>query len=95
MCGVPHHMVAVADPGEQWSVARYSEAATACVDDILSRGKLPIVAGGTGLYVSSLAELDILISPQIPVRYFAQLRLRQMLCFWQKQLTESMTAIQS
>ena len=46
MCGVPHHMVAVADPGEQWSAARYAEAATACVDDILSRGKFVISYSG-------------------------------------------------
>lgn len=52
--GVPHHMLDVAEPGEDYSVARYVEAAAACVDDILARGKLPIVAGGTGLYVDSL-----------------------------------------
>ena len=54
MGGIPHHMIDVADPGEDFSVARYVEMAAACVDDILSRGKLPIVAGGTGLYVDSL-----------------------------------------
>ena len=52
--GVPHHMLDVAEPGEDYSVARYVAAASACVDDILSRGKLPIVAGGTGLYIDSL-----------------------------------------
>ena len=54
MRGVPHHMIDVADPEEDFSVARYVELASACVDDILARGKLPIVAGGTGLYVDSL-----------------------------------------
>ena len=54
MDGVPHHTIDVADPEEDFSVARYVEMASACVDDILSRGKLPIVAGGTGLYVDSL-----------------------------------------
>ena len=54
MDGVPHHMIDVADPEEDFSVARYVELASACVDDILARGKLPIVAGGTGLYVDSL-----------------------------------------
>ena len=44
MDGVPHHMIDVADPEEDFSVARYVEMASACVDDILSRGKLPIVA---------------------------------------------------
>ncbi len=54
MRGVPHHMLDVADPAEDFSVARYVDMAAACVDDILSRGKLPIVAGGTGLYIDSL-----------------------------------------
>ncbi len=54
MQGVPHHMLDVADPEENWSVARYVEEASACVDDILARGKLPVVVGGTGLYIDSL-----------------------------------------
>ena len=54
MQGVPHHMLDVADPREDYSVARYVEAASACVDDILARGKRPILAGGTGLYIDSL-----------------------------------------
>ncbi len=54
MDGVPHHMIDVASPAESWSVARYVEAATAAVDGILRRGKLPILVGGTGLYIDSL-----------------------------------------
>ncbi len=54
MRGVPHHMLDVADPEEDFSVARYVELAARCVDDILARGKLPILVGGTGLYVDSL-----------------------------------------
>ena len=54
MGGVPHHMIDVADPEEDFSVARYVEMAARCVDDVLARGKLPIVAGGTGLYIDSL-----------------------------------------
>lgn len=54
MGGVPHHMLDVADPEEDFSVARYVDMAARCVDDILSRGKLPILAGGTGLYIDSL-----------------------------------------
>ena len=54
MDGIPHHMLDVAAPGEQYSVSRYVEEATACVEDILSRGKLPIVCGGTGLYIDGL-----------------------------------------
>lgn len=54
MQGVPHHMIDVADPAEDFSVGRYTEMADACIQDILSRGKAVIVAGGTGLYMDSL-----------------------------------------
>ena len=54
MEGIPHHMVAVADPAESWSAARYVHAADACVQDILGRGKLPVLVGGTGLYLDAL-----------------------------------------
>ena len=47
--GVPHHMLDVADPEEDFSVARYVDMAAGCVDDIRSRGRLPMLAGGTGL----------------------------------------------
>ena len=49
-----HHMLDVAEPEENYSVARYVEEASRCCDDILSRGKLPILVGGTGLYIDSL-----------------------------------------
>ena len=52
--GVLHHMLDVAEPEEDFSVARYVEMAAACVEDVFSRGKLPILAGGTGLYIDSL-----------------------------------------
>ena len=54
MEGVPHHMVAVADPAESWSVARFVSEADVCVQDILRRGRRPILVGGTGLYLESL-----------------------------------------
>ena len=54
MRGVPHHMLDVADPAEDYSVARYVQDAVPVVDGILARGKLPIVAGGTGLYIDNL-----------------------------------------
>lgn len=52
--GVPHHMLDVAEPWENYSAAKYSEQAARCVEDILGRGKLPIVVGGTGLYIEGL-----------------------------------------
>ena len=54
MGGVTHHMLDVADPAEDYSVARYVRDADACVQDILARGRLPIVVGGTGLYIDNL-----------------------------------------
>ena len=54
MDGVAHHMVGVIDPNENYSVARYACDAAKCTDDILARGKLPIIVGGTGLYLDAL-----------------------------------------
>ena len=51
---VPHHMIDVAEPWENYSVARYVEEASRCCEDIISRGKPPVVVGGTGLYIDSL-----------------------------------------
>lgn len=54
--GIAHHMLSVAEPWENYSVARYVREASACVDDILARGKLPVVVGGTGLYIEALCR---------------------------------------
>ena len=54
MAGAPHHMIDVAGPEENYSVARYVADAVPIVDDILKRSRLPIVAGGTGLYIDHL-----------------------------------------
>lgn len=54
MDGVPHHMLGVADPDESFSVSRYVAGAARACDDILARGALPVVVGGTGLYIDSL-----------------------------------------
>ena len=51
---IPHHMIDIVDPADSYSVAQYVEDAAACVDDILARGKLPIIVGGTNLYIDSL-----------------------------------------
>ncbi|MGI6026849.1 MAG: tRNA (adenosine(37)-N6)-dimethylallyltransferase MiaA [Candidatus Scatomorpha sp.] len=56
MQGVPHHLIDVAEPSESWSAAKFVDAAAAACRDILSRGKLPIVVGGTGLYIDSLVQ---------------------------------------
>lgn len=51
---IPHHMLDVAEPWEDFSVSRYCEMATPIVEDILARGKTAIIAGGTGLYMDAL-----------------------------------------
>lgn len=54
MDGVRHHMVAIADPAESWSVARFTEQADLCIGDILRREGRPVLVGGTGLYLDSI-----------------------------------------
>ena len=54
MQGIPHHMIDVAEPDEDFSVSRYCCLASPIVDDIVARGKTAIIAGGTGLYMDSL-----------------------------------------
>ena len=56
MAGVPHHMIGVADPAESWSVSRFTQEADRCIQDILRRGKLPVLVGGTGLYLDALVQ---------------------------------------
>lgn len=51
---VPHHMLDVADPAEDYSVSRYVEEAARCCEEIFSRDRIPILVGGTGLYIDSL-----------------------------------------
>ena len=54
MEGIPHHMLSVAEPWEDFSVGRYCQMADPILQDILSRGKTAIIAGGTGLYMDAL-----------------------------------------
>jgi tRNA dimethylallyltransferase len=54
--GIPHHLIDVADPTEEYSAARYAREASAAIRDISSRGKLPILVGGTGLYYRALTR---------------------------------------
>ena len=51
-----HHMLDVVEPGQKYSVADFQKQAYKCIDDILSRGKLPILVGGTGLYVRAITD---------------------------------------
>ncbi len=54
MEGIPHHMLSVAEPWEDFSVSRYCKMADDVLQDILKRGKTAIIAGGTGLYMDAL-----------------------------------------
>ncbi len=56
MEGIPHHLLDFVDPAEDFSVARFRELAYETIEEILKRGNLPIVVGGTGLYITSLTE---------------------------------------
>ena len=56
MQGIPHHMIDICEPDEDFSVGRYVEMATPIVEDILRRGKTAVIAGGTGLYVDNLIK---------------------------------------
>ncbi|MBR5826971.1 MAG: tRNA (adenosine(37)-N6)-dimethylallyltransferase MiaA [Clostridia bacterium] len=54
MHGIPHHLIGIINPDDEFSVAQYKIKATEAIEDILARGKMPIVVGGTGLYIDTL-----------------------------------------
>ena len=58
MAGIPHHLIGILPPSEEFSVADYRERAAACIEDITSRGKTPIFCGGTGLYLDALLRVS-------------------------------------
>jgi tRNA dimethylallyltransferase len=55
-CGIPHHLIDVVSPAETYSAARYAADAAAAARDIVARGKLPILVGGTGFYYRALVR---------------------------------------
>jgi len=56
MYGIPHHLIGFADPRKPFSCADYAPLAKKAAEDILSRGKLPVFCGGTGLYLDSVLK---------------------------------------
>lgn len=56
MQGIPHHMVGILEPDQIFSVADYVKQANFCIQKIVSKGKLPLLVGGTGLYIESLVS---------------------------------------
>lgn len=74
MRGVRHHMIDVVDPRESFNVFEYREAADKCISDIMSRGKVPVICGGTGLYLNVLLyeyhfRKDEIKHEELPPRY--------------------------
>ena len=51
-----HHMLGVVTPDEEFSAARYQRMARACIDDIIKRGKTPVLAGGSGFYINAVLK---------------------------------------
>lgn len=70
MRGIPHHLLSVLDPKEEITVAWYREKALAVIDEILARGSLPILVGGSMLYISAIIDgLELLPSADPGVRF--------------------------
>lgn len=67
MGGVAHHLIGIAQPEERFSVAAYAARAGACIAEIHARGKLPVLVGGTGLYVDALLDhIEFVDAPADP-----------------------------
>lgn len=64
--GIPHHLIGVADPSEDYTVSRFQRECQAVVGDIEDRGAVPLLVGGTGLYVQAVVD-DLDIPGQFPV----------------------------
>ncbi len=64
MSGVPHHLLDVADPAREFSVAKYKTLAQSAISEILAKGRTPIICGGTGFYIDTVVyDTDI---PEVP-----------------------------
>lgn len=56
MQGIPHHMIDIVEPNEDFNVAKYKNMAEEKIEEVLSKGKQPIIVGGTGLYIDTLVN---------------------------------------
>ena len=67
MMGVTHYLIDVADPTEEFDVVRYAHEAKAAISDIVSRGKIPILCGGTGFYIQAVTrDIDFSETGSLP-----------------------------
>ncbi len=73
MQGVPHHMIDIVEPQDPYNLALYAEDAKKVIDDIHSRGKVPVLAGGTGLYIDTVINGTVLIEQETDEEYRAEL----------------------
>ena len=73
MQGVPHHLIDVREPGEFFSMADFQRMSYAAIDGILARGHLPMIVGGTGLYVDSVLDGYLLSDTEPDLAYRAEL----------------------
>jgi tRNA dimethylallyltransferase len=64
MKGVPHYLLDVANPKKKFSVVKYVELAEKAIQEIVNKGKLPIIVGGTGFYIEAL--VDGVVLPDVP-----------------------------
>lgn len=73
MQGVPHHLIDVREPNEFFSMADFQRMSYAAIDGILARGRLPMIVGGTGLYVDSVLDGYLLSDREPDLSYRAEL----------------------
>ena len=71
--GVPHHLIDVCDAGSFFSMADFQKLAYEAIDDVIARGKLPFLVGGTGLYVASVADGYVMSDRMPDLAYRAEL----------------------
>ena len=76
MGGIPHYMLDVASPDRNYSVDRYQKHTYEVIDNILKRGKLPIICGGTGFYIQAI--VDGLILPEVKVNRPLRIKLAKL-----------------
>jgi len=77
MMGIPHHMLDVISPKKVFSVSEWKRIAEEKIKDILSRNKLPIICGGTGLYIQSI--VDGVVFPEVPPDFVLRKKLKKKL----------------
>jgi len=64
MRGVPHHLLSVANPMKKFTVTQYQKLAMSAITDIVKRGKIPVIVGGTGFYIDAITKG--LVFPDVP-----------------------------